>query len=201
MSKKIIEKEETSISIIEQLQPEIESIGNIKIVDEQSLTKATEVLSQANKYAKQLEEDKQKITKPINDALKEIRARYKPLENKLEDIILTIRKSMTSYQTEQMRLKKIEEEKIANRVAKGTLKVETGIRKLEELPQTADKIATQSGKIAFKTVKKFEVIDLTQVPIKYHLADETAIRDAMKAGIELPGVKYFEEQVPINNLR
>lgn len=194
-------KEETSISIIEQLQPEIESIGNIKIVDEQSLTKATEVLSQANKYAKQLEEDKQKITKPINDALKEIRARYKPLENKLEDIILNIRKSMTSYQTEQMRLQKIEEEKIANRVAKGTLKVETGIRKLEELPQTADKIATQSGKISFKTVKKFEVIDITLIPHKYLIVNETAIRDAMKAGIELPGVKYFEEQVPINNLR
>lgn len=194
-------KEETSISIIEQLQPEIESIGNIKIVDEQSLTKATEVLSQANKYAKQLEEDKQKITKPINDALKEIRARYKPLENKLEDIILNIRKSMTSYQTEQMRLQKIEEEKIANRVAKGTLKVETGIRKLEELPQTADKIATQSGKISFKTVKKFEVIDITLIPHKYLIVNETAIRDAMKAGIELPGCKYFEEQVPINNLR
>ena len=194
-------KDETSISIIEQLQPEIESIGNIKIVDEQSLTKATEVLSQANKYAKQLEEDKQKITKPTNDALKEIRARYKPLENKLEDIILNIRKSMTSYQTEQMRLQKIEEEKIANRVAKGTLKVETGIRKLEELPQTADKIATQSGKISFKTVKKFEVIDITLIPHKYLIVNETAIRDAMKAGIELPGVKYFEEQVPINNLR
>lgn len=194
-------KDETSISIIEQLQPEIESIGNIKIVDEQSLTKATEVLSQANKYAKQLEEDKQKITKPINDALKEIRARYKPLENKLEDIIFNIRKSMTSYQTEQMRLQKIEEEKIANRVAKGTLKVETGIRKLEELPQTADKIATQSGKISFKTVKKFEVIDITLIPHKYLIVNETAIRDAMKAGIELPGCKYFEEQIPINNLR
>lgn len=194
-------KEETSISIIEQLQPEIESISNIKIVDEQSLTKATEVLSQANKYAKQLEEDKQKITKPINDALKEIRARYKPLENKLEDIILNIRKSMTSYQTEQMRLQKIEEEKIANRVAKGTLKAETGIRKLEELPQTADKIATQSGKISFKTVKKFEVIDITLIPHKYLIVNETAIRDAMKAGIELPGCKYFEEQIPINNLR
>lgn len=194
-------KEETSISIIEQLQPEIESISNIKIVDEQSLTKATEVLSQANKYAKQLEEDKQKITKPINDALKEIRARYKPLENKLEDIILNIRKSMTSYQTEQMRLQKIEEEKIANRVAKGTLKAETGIRKLEELPQTADKISTQSGKISFKTVKKFEVIDITLIPHKYLIVNDTAIRDAMKAGIELPGCKYFEEQVPINNLR
>lgn len=194
-------KEETNISIIEQLQPEIESIGNIKIVYEQSLTKATEVLSQANKYAKQLEEDKQKITKPINDALKEIRARYKPLETKLEDIILSIRKSMTSYQTEQMRLQKIEEEKIANRVAKGTLKVETGIKKLEELPQTANKIATTSGKIAFKTVKKFEVIDITLIPHKYLITNDTAIRDAMKAGIELPGCKYFEEQVPINNLR
>ena len=35
---------------------------------------------------------------------------------------------------------------------------------------------------------------------KYILPNETAIRDAMKVGIELKGVRYYEEQM-IRNLR
>lgn len=179
----------------------LSSINLPKIVDEHSMTEATEVLSQANKYLKDLIADKETMTKPINESLKVIRAKYKPLETKLESIIDSIRKSMSMYQTEQIRLQKIKEDKIALRVDKGTLKVETGIRKIEELPQTATKVSAQSGKISFREDKKFEVIDITMLPKEYILANEIAIRTAMKAGIELPGVRYYTEQVPINNLR
>ena len=189
------------ISIIDEVTPVIESMKVLEIKDEKSLTSATELLSQANKYLKALDEDKSKITKPLNDALKEVRARYKPLEVKLENLISSIRSSMSKYQTEQIRLQKIEEDKIAERVAKGTLKVETGIAKMENLDKPVDKVNTSSGKISFKTVKKFEVVDLSQVPVEYHIANETAIRNAMVANIELPGVRYYTEQVPINNLR
>ena len=189
------------VSIIDQIAPAITAINIPKIVDEKSLTNATEVLSQANKYLKELTTDKEKLTKPLNDALKEVCARYKPIEIKLEGIIDNIRSSMSQYQTEQIRLQKAEEDKIAERVAKGNLKVETGIKKLESMDKPVDKVNTQTGKISFKTVKKFEVVDLALVPVEYHLANETAIRNAMVANIELPGVKYYTEQVPINNLR
>ncbi len=110
------------VSIIDEIKPALTSMAQIKIVDEKSMTGATEVLSQANKYLKDLIADKEKITKPINESLKAIRAKYKPIETQLEDIISNIRSSMTKYQTEQIRLQREEEEKIAERVAKGTLK-------------------------------------------------------------------------------
>lgn len=188
-------------SIIEKIEPEIDSIQLVKIVDEKSLASATEVLSQANKYLKDLTADKEKLTAPLNAALKEVRSRYKPIEIKLEGIIANIRQSMSSYQTEQIRLQKAEEDKIAERVAKGTLKPETGIKKMENMDKPVDKVNTQSGKISFKEVEKFEVEDISKLPIEYHLVDEVAIRNAMKANIHLEGVRYYTEQVPINNLR
>lgn len=190
-----------AVSIIDQISPVITSINIPKIVDEKTLTSATEILSQANKYLKDLTIDKEKITAPLNAALKEVRAKYKPIEIKLEGIIENIRHSMSAYQTEQIRLQKIEEDKIAERVAKGNLKAETGIKKMENLDKPVDNVNTQSGKISFKEVEKFEVIDISKIPMKYHLVDETAIRNAMKANIHLEGVRYYKEQVPINNLR
>lgn len=196
-------KQTKEVSIIDKLTPVLSSINLPKIVDEHSMTEATEVLSQANKYLKDLIADKETMTKPINESLKVIRAKYKPLEIKLEGIIANIRSSMTSYQTEQMRLQKIEEDKIASRIGegKGKLKFETATNKIENLDKAVDKVNTASGKISFKTVKKFEVVDLALVPVEYHLANETAIRNAMVANLELPGVRYYTEQVPINNLR
>lgn len=194
-------KQTKELSVIDKLTPALMSINVPKIVDEQTMTNATEILSQANKYLKDLVADKETMTKPINESLKAIRAKYKPLEIKLEGIIANIRASMTSYQTEQIKLQKIEEEKIAERVAKGTLKAETGIKKMEAMDKPVEKVATESGKISFKEVEKFEITNLAEIPIEYHLADETAIRNAMKANIHLPGVKYYTEQVPINNLR
>ncbi len=72
---------------------------------------------------------------------------------------------------------------------------------MENLDKPVDKVNTQSGKISFKEVEKFEVEDISKLPIEYHLADEVAIRNAMKANIHLEGVRYYKEQVPINNIR
>lgn len=189
------------ISIVEEITPEIDLINVPKIVDEKSLTNATEVLSQANTFLKRVVAYKETKTKPLNEALKIIRAETKPLETKLENIIETIRESMSKYQTEKIRLQKLAEDNIANKVAEGKIKAETGIRKLENMDKPVERVATNTGKISFKEVKKFEVMDITLLPKEYIIANETAIRSAMNINIELPGVRYFTEQIPINNLR
>ena len=102
----VTKKPTKELSIIDKITPALTSINIPKIVDEKSMINATEILSQANKYLKDLVADKETMTKPINESLKVIRAKYKPLEIKLEGIIANIRNSMTSYQTEQIHLQK-----------------------------------------------------------------------------------------------
>jgi len=42
-------------------------------------------------------------------------------------------------------------------------------------------------------------MDVTMLPHEYILPNETKIREVMKEGVELPGVRYFTIQISKNN--
>lgn len=189
MSQEIIKKE---------IAPIVTEVENMSINNSADMSQATSTLSQLNSFLDGLTKEKELLTKPINEALKEIRARYKPTETVLEEAIATIKKKMGSYQQLALAEQKKAEEKIANKVMDGKLKVETALRKMGDIERPEDKIKTDSGTASFRTVRKFEVVDIALLPIEYHLANEVKIREALKNGVELPGVRYFEEQSIIN---
>ena len=184
-------KEETSA---------IQLAEKLAISTPEQMIDATRNLSILNQTLDRLTEDKELLTKPINLLLKEIRGRYKPFEDKLEEAIAAVRKSMITYQTEQKRLAKIEEDKIINRIGegKGKLKVETAIKKMEAVEKPDQKVSTDEGLVKFKTVKKFEVTYVSKLPVEFLLPNEVAIRKAMTEGKEITGVRYFTEEVPFN---
>ena len=191
MSKEIILKKETSI-ITEAESKEIKSA--------EDMTQAVVLLSELNKANDRIVEEREKVTKPLNEALRAERARWKPAELKLTQAIELLRAKMSSYQTEQVRLQREQEQKIASRIApgKGNLSIETAIKKIESIKTPEKEVPTDSGLVQFREVKRFEVVSLKDLPLEYHLPDESAISKAMKEGKELPGVRYFTEQVPVN---
>lgn len=194
-------KNDDKLAVIEkEISPIVAKAQALTIKDEKSMTGGAELLSTLNLRLDKIVEEKEKITKPLNEALKVERARWKPFETVLDEAITLIRKKMGTYQTEQKRLADEEEARIAARVGegKGHLKAETAVRQMEDIDRPAGAVTAASGMVKFKTVKVFEVMDLALVPIEYHVADEVAIRKAMNAGIELPGVKYGTEQRPDN---
>ncbi len=111
-----------------------------------------------------------------------------------------LRTAMSDYQTEEKRVADEKAEKIAARVGdgKGKLKVETAVSQIEQIETPQKEVATEEGLVQFRTVQQFEVTDFALLPDDYKTANEVAIRKAMKDGIELPGVRYFEKQVPAN---
>ena len=195
------EKTEKSVALFEQkVSPIFEQAQALEIVDEKGQAEAAELLSHLNKNLDAVTKEKEKVTKPLNEALKAERGRWKPLENFLEEGIAIVRRKMGTYQTEATRKAQEEAAKIAARVGdgKGKLKVETAVRKMDEIETPAQAVVAESGMVKFRTVKKFEVMDVTMLPIEYVLPNEPAIRAAMTKGQELPGVRYYEEQVPVN---
>lgn len=189
------------IQVEKSYAPIVEKAESLKIVDEKSMEEAVELLSKANKGLDLITEEKEKVTKPLNEALKAERARWKPMETVLESAVSILRKGISAYQTEAKRKADLETAKLAERVGegKGKLKAETAIRKMGEIEGPQAKVATASGSLKFRTEKKFEVVDMSKLPIEYLLPDEPAIRKAMKEGTELPGVRYYTEEVPINS--
>lgn len=189
------------IQVEKSYAPIVEKAEALKITDEKSMEEAVELLSKANKGLDLITAEKEKITKPLNEALKAERGRWKPMETVLESAVSILRKGISAYQTEAKRKADEETARLAERVGegKGKLKAETAIRKMGEIDTPAARVATTSGSLKFRTEKKFEVEDMSKLPLEYHLPDETAIRKAMKEGTELAGVRYYTEEVPINS--
>lgn len=179
------------------LPEEVKQIVLIK--SQEDLMQATTVLSKLNQALDFLTEQKEKLTKPINTALKEIRARYKEPETILEAKISEVRRLMTEYQTKQMAIQAKKEEKVAEKLANGDISIEKATDAISKLPAVPSKTETEAGSVKFKPVKKFEVMSIGELPIEYHLANESKIRQAMGEGIELRGVRYYVEQVPYNS--
>lgn len=189
----------TNVKIIErQIAPIVEDALSIYISDDSRLKEAVILLSELNKYNDNITEEKEKVTKPLNEALKAERARWKPLETLYTSAMEALRQKMTTYQTEQVEAKRETTERLTNKAISGYMKSETVISRLEALPEVEKEVATDSGLVQFAEVKRFEVLDLALVPIDYHLPNEVMIRKAMKENIELPGVRYYTEQQPRN---
>lgn len=175
-----------------------------KITNPSNMVTATELLSQINQYADQIDEKKQEITKPLNTALKSVRGLFAPLEKRLEAGRDNIRALMGQFQTEQVKIQREEEAKLAARVrdGKGGLKAETAARKMDELDKPEQNVVAQSGSVQFRTVRKFKVDSILfmieKTGVQYILVDEVAVRKAMIAGVAIPGVEYYDEQVPFN---
>jgi hypothetical protein len=189
------------IAVIEKkLLPTIKEIERLTVVDEKSEIEASEMLSQLNLIGDSMKEKKAKVYDPAWQTVVAIRAEWKPREDMLSNAIDLIRGKLKKYRTDAKAAADAEAAKIADRVGegKGKFKVETAVRKIEEIEQPTGSVATDAGIVKYKTVTKFEVTDMKALPIEYHIADEVAIRKAMLSGIKLQGVRYFTEEVPLN---
>lgn len=184
-----------------KVRPVIDQADKIVIGSAEDMKGAVELLSTLNRWNDEVVEDREKITKPLNATLKEIRERYKPIEEVLKDRIAVLRRKITDYQTKATRIADEEANKIANRVkeGKGNLKMETAVKKMDAIEKPEEKVMTEVGAVKFQAMKKFEVVDVTLLPAHLLLPNEVEIRRLMKTGVEVTGVRYYVEQVPINS--
>lgn len=175
----------------------------IHITDDKTMSEAVELLSVLNRKSDEIENEKNKVMRPALDVVAAERARWKPVETFLKGHIDTLRTAISRYRTEAKRIADAEELKIAERVGpgKGKLKPETAIKQMGEIDRPEGAVKAESGSVSFRTDKCFEVVDISKLPIAYLLPNETEIRKAMKKGEELPGVRYYTEEVPINSRR
>lgn len=168
----------------------------VTIKDAKDMEKASELRTQLKSYAKQVKERKETITKPANALLKAVRALFAPLEDRVDDTLSAIDAAMIAYQTEEKKRAAAEEAKLLDRVGKGKLKLDTAVRKADEIERPAAVVKGDAGGTQFITTPVFEVEDVSLLPKDYILPDMVKIRAAMKAGNQLPGVRYWTEERP-----
>jgi hypothetical protein len=188
------------------IAPVVQAARDLDIKGAEDMKQAAEMLSRVNKTLDAATEEKERVTKPLNEALKAERSRWKPLETICIEAKDILSKKMSVYQTEQKRLAQEEEDKIAARVGegKGKLRPETAVRQMEEIEKPAESVAAGTGLVDFISVPQCEVEDFMAL-IKATGFDfvniemkKQALLNAQKEGKEFPGVRYWSEERPRN---
>jgi len=157
------------------------------------------MLSQVNKFLDKLKDEKEELTKPINDSLKAIRLRYKPLEEPLEEAKEYLRGEQKRYQTEQVKIQMAEEARIAEKLSSGKIKkLETAVRKIGEIDKPEDLVIAESGTVNFRKEDVLRIVDKSKIPLEYLIPDEKAILAAFKAGKKVDGCFLDFQMVPVN---
>lgn len=184
------------------IKPVLAKAWSVTIKGDSDMRYAVENLSSLNKYLDEVTSQREAITKPLTAALKSARALFKPIEERLGCAIGSVRAEMSRYQTLEVVRVENEASKIAKRVGEGRGKIgiETAVRKIGEIDGVASSVIGDNGMVKFRSVRKFEILEVDKVPREYMVVDEIAVRKAMLAGIKIAGVRYFEEQV-VNNFR
>lgn len=184
----------------QELSITIPDTQSVEVKDAQSLALATSLLSELNKSLDTLTAHKEAKTRPINEALKKIRADYRPLEEQLTQAIASIKESILTYTKEQAKIAAQREEKILN--DKRTTP-STKIAQLAEINQTpTEKVTTDNGAITFTTTKKYALspnITPTQalalLKVSALTLDVTALKAYIKQSGNTPeGITITEEQ-------
>lgn len=143
-----------------------------------------------NALLKKIDEKEKSITKPINDSLKQIRAMFKPFKEQVEAVNNDLKQRRQVFIQAEEEKARIESERIAKRVEKGTMREDTAVAKLSTIDET--KADTRGG---MTSVLRVKVLDIKQIPAEYLEVNESAIKQAYRDGVTVAGVECYYEKV------
>lgn len=128
---------------------------------------------------KQIAERKAKIVDPLNTAMKETKALFKPFEDQLDKLAVEAKIQLEAY------LNKREEKAQKALEAVGNIKgnLDDTIKKLEKVQE---KFARLDGT---RTLKQLVIFDAKKIPEDYWMINEPALKAALMLGKDIPGAK------------
>ncbi len=183
----------SQVSVVEQ------AAKSLQVTNQEDMNKATDALHNVRMAEKYITEKKTEITGPLMKSLSAVRDLFKPLESNLSEANKVIKAKMLDWQVaEDERIEK-EKARIAARVAKGTMKIETAASKLEEVGESGKTSKGEVGKSSIRTVKKVRITDENVIPRMYLVPNISLItEDILKKGITILGVETYEEKTIVS---
>lgn len=106
---------------------------------------------------------KESITKPANETLKNTRKLFKPVEDKIENAQAILNKKILAYNKKVNEAAVVQENKIADRVERGTLKEETAEKKIDAIARVGKTTQGNMGSVQIKKVMKVRIPELDAI--------------------------------------
>lgn len=192
-----------------QIESEAEAIVKksqeiVLIHDGEGERRATEFLVQIKLRLKEVDAAKAKLVKPIKDHVKQLEAEFKRISEPLERADELVRSAMTAYRNSegfraaQNEVKQLEAQTM-DAVRAGDMQAYQELAQAhgQAVAEAPKKVETASGEARFRKVWRHEIADFAQLPAEYWVPDEKKIAAAVKSGVPVPGVRAWQEDVPV----
>lgn len=165
----------------------------VQIRSREDMQAASELLIKVKKVGRLIEEQQKKFTRPAYDAWRKIveesKRLFAPLQERYKQAEEIIKGKMAEYVEAEEQKRREQEEKIAARVERGTMRFDTAAKKLATLENPREQVVAENGKVAFREVREVESVDKYKLPMDYLVPDMVKIRAAVRRGEKIPGVK------------
>jgi hypothetical protein len=181
---------EEAIKIAEEKAMTLANRSRIRVNSQPTLDQAKASLLEVKEIKKIIEEKKDSVVRPLNEALKNTRALFKPIEDKVEVIESYLKGEILKYNT-----KLLEEQK--KREAEAEKKIKDGAT-FEEVTKSIGKVVEKLETIPTRKIKRLKIVDETLIPRKFLIPNEVAIKEALLAGEKVSGCELVEEEIIIN---
>lgn len=160
---------------------------NITIItNDNDFLSAKELLTKLKGDRKKIEEQKEKVSRPLLDALAARRKEFAPALGKYDDAITKLSSLLSEYQTKKLEEKRLLEEKILS--DKRTTD-ETKVAKLTNVEDVQTK--------GFRKQPYLNVVDINKIPDEYFVLNETKVFSDLKEGKVIPGAEILTKLIPI----
>lgn len=189
------------------------AIDNLSITKESDERRAIETVVKIKSAEKDLKAKLKYYIEGAEQTVKRFKAEFKPTFDMAKDVTQKINSKLMDYRREVERIaaqkaddarKKAEtERKELEKKEREAKKADPEFIPTEVIPQAVipvaeptKTVASKSGSVTYRKIKKFEVLDFSKVPDKYKITNDVEIRKMMNAGVEVEGIRFFEDKIP-----
>ena len=151
----------TDIKVVEKKTNNmVKAIESVDIKNTDALEEIKQHIKTAKAWIKQ---EKEKYIAPAQEIIAKAKEQYDPLMTQVEEAEASLKGRVHEYVVAQQKIEDEKKAKLAKRVEKGTMKAETAVRKMEEMPETKK----THGGVTVKKVKDYRIIDESKIPDQY----------------------------------
>lgn len=183
----LVDKREAALETLQQL---IDQTSSLEVVNKTQYNDITELFKKCRLLEKDIEINRKKANQPWQDIINSNNDKAKEILIPLKQIQTIAKQKCERYQLRLEEAKKVEEKRVQEAV---------DLLGLDETPVVAplEKAIRGDGAIMYsRTVRKFRVVDLSKVPLKYLQINQDLVERDMNLGVDqIPGIEMFDEKV------
>lgn len=168
---------------------------SVTIESQEKYEDAIDIVAKLKAIGSLIKKKKESITKPLNEALRNARNLFRPLEDQFDSAEKIVKSKILDYKRMMDAKAREEEEKIAKKVESGRMNLDTAEHKMDNVERVNTTTHGKVGSIQVRLLKKVRIVDVNLIPRQYLIPDMVMIRrEAINNKVGIPGVEVYSEE-------